>query len=112
MATVTATSTLDEVLYAEDGHADRLYTGRLELMGTWEVAAYLGIERSRVARWLDELAAGKTPIEKPTARLKSGPFWRFDQVRRKAEQMYREANMPYGPKGLDQWLEERRAKRR
>lgn len=104
--TATTASTLDEILYADDDHADRLYTGGM--MGTWEVARYLGIERSRVARWLDELANGKAPIEKPKSRLKSGPLWEFAQVRRKAEHMYRDAGSPQGPKGLDRWLEERR----
>lgn len=106
--TATAAATLDEILYGEDENADRLYTGDLEVMGTWEVAHYLGIERSRVARWLGELENGMSPIEKPKARVKAGPLWRFAQVRRKAEAMYRDAKSPYGPKGLDRWLEERR----
>jgi hypothetical protein len=99
------TESLDTLLYGDlNGH----YTGDFRVLGTWEVAAYLGIERSRIARWLGDLERGKTPIAPPVARLKSTPLWTFDQVRAKAAAMYRDAGMPLGPKGLDEWLASRR----
>lgn len=99
---------INEVLYS-NGELTNRDVGHLLLLGTWEVAAYLGIERSRIARWLGDIEDGKTPIEPPVARLKATPLWTFDQVRAKAEAMYRDAGAPLGPKGLDAWLESRRS---
>ena len=64
---------LDATLYGSSENGTKLYAGDMELLGTWEVARYLGIEKSRIARWLKELAAGETPIEAPVARLKVWP---------------------------------------
>lgn len=105
----------DDVIYA--GEDASLYTGDLQLLGTWEVSRYLGIERSRIARWLAENDEGKSAIAPPVARLKSGPFWTFPQIHAKARQMYLAENRPVtvAPAATDaqveEWLQARRAKR-
>jgi hypothetical protein len=106
------TRQLDSLLFAREGDP-RLFTGELGLLGTWEVAHYLGVEKSRIARWLSEIEEGKTPIDRPAARLKSGPFWRIEQVEAKLASMYEEAGHPYGetPEGMEKWAKERREAR-
>lgn len=105
LAPAAERSELDALIY--DGDDPRLYTGELELLGTWEVARYLGIERSRVARWLEE-----SRISRPIARLKSVPLWTFGQVREKAQEMYLETlGAAADLDGLDAWLEARRERR-
>jgi hypothetical protein len=103
---------LNAILYGA-GTNGKLFTGELELLGTWEVAAYLGIEKSRIARWLKELADGETPIAAPVARLKCGPVWTKEQVQEKLETMYAEAHYPYGKSAgdLQRWVSDRRARR-
>jgi hypothetical protein len=83
-----------------------------DVLGAWEAAEYLGVERSRLSRWLKELDAGKKPIAAPLARHKSGPIWRCSDVRAKADSMYRDCGSPHGEDGLDRWLAERRERRR
>lgn len=106
---------LDGLLYAplDDDQREILSTGTLGLMGTWEVARYLGVEKSRVARWLLEIQEGKTPIAPPVARLKSGSFWLAADVEAKLEAMYAEAHRPYGRSaaGRARWATERRDRR-
>lgn len=105
-----ATKALDELLFTGDPKQDGLTVGALGLMGTWEVARYLGVEKSRIARWLDELDRGKEPIAAPVARLKSGSFWRIEDVQAKLAAMYAEARSPYGKTaaGRERWAAERR----
>jgi hypothetical protein len=99
---------LDKLLYAGEPNADELYTGDLKLLGTWEVAHYLGTEKSRIARWITNDA-----IPAPVARLKSGPFWTVEQVRKKAAQMFRQEQRRSHRNSteLEEWLNERRARR-
>lgn len=117
---VVHSSSVDELFFSGEGE-DHLYSGEgtvtLPLLGTWEVAKYLGIERSRVARWLDENAKGKQAIGEPVARLKSGPFWTLEQIEEKARQMYLAETraVTVAPsmveRNLQAWLAERRARR-
>jgi hypothetical protein len=46
------------------------------LMGTAEAAEYLGVERTRIGKWLN---MGVMP--EPAVKLKGTPVWTFDQVR-------------------------------
>lgn len=103
----------DKALYRGEDGTDELFTGQFGLMGTWEVAHYLGVEKSRIARWLTDLGKGKDSIEAPVARLKSGPVWRREQVERKASQMYESAtgSAPKTAGALERWLRTRRERR-
>jgi hypothetical protein len=107
------TRQLDRLLFSAEPTPATFTTGDLGLMGTWEVAHYLGVEKSRIARWLQELGEGKTPIAPPRARLKSGSLWAVEDVEAKLESMYAEAKKPYGDtsKGLRRWARERREAR-
>lgn len=98
---------LDKQLYLASGDAG-FYTGKYELMGTWEVAAYLGVEKSRIARWVDRNA-----IEAPVAKLKSAPLWTLEQVRNHARVMYRQetGRDAASDDALDRWLKARRRRR-
>jgi hypothetical protein len=59
---------------------------KLELVGTYEAAEILGVERSRIARWLKENSRGKPKIPEPVVRLACGPIWlKADIVRAKPE---------------------------
>lgn len=84
--------------------------GKLDLVGTWEAAEILGVERPRIGRWLkkwrdwmygdDEYrkSGGKrgtaprqgpepvTKIPKPIVELKSGPVWHRKDIERFARQ--------------------------
>jgi hypothetical protein len=104
---------LDRLLYEGELDADHLYVGGDQLMGTWEVSRYLGVEKSRVARWLDENAKGKDSIAPPHARTKAGPFWKLPQIRAKARAMFRseQGRVPRTEGELNVWLEGRRAAR-
>lgn len=114
-------SEIESLLYGDEDEGHLYYLGKgtvtAPLLGTWEVARYLGIERSRIARWLDENTRGKQAIEPPVCRLKSGPMWTLDQIKRKARQMYLAdpQAVTAAPSMVDQnieaWLESRRAKR-
>jgi predicted DNA-binding transcriptional regulator AlpA len=65
---------------------------RLELVGTREAAEMLGVERTRIGRWL---RTGRMPA--PLVKLKATPVWRASDVRRIAA-------------GLEKEREERAAK--
>jgi hypothetical protein len=95
---------LPDFSYSDPDDED-LYTGEVpegttDLLGTYELAQYLGVERSRPARWLND---GGTALEKPVARLKCGPVWTLQQAQRMLTWMYEQAGMPAGEKGLGQW---------
>jgi hypothetical protein len=112
MAAITKRK-LDSLLFSEESDTRVFTTGEAGLMGTWEVARYLGVEKSRIARWLGELREGKHPIAPPVATLKSGSFWKIEDVDAKLRAMYLEAKQPYGrsEKGLRRWADERREAR-
>lgn len=85
--------------------------GHLDLVGTFEAHLILGVERSRIARFLDENSEGKDKIPAPGAILKCGPIWKREEIELRARRMYVEAGEPYGPKGFDKWVVERALKR-
>lgn len=84
--------------------------GKLDLVGTWEAAEILGVERPRIGRWLKpwrvwlygdeewQESGGKrgirpkrgkepeTKIPKPVADLKSGPVWFRKDIERFARE--------------------------
>ena len=112
MAAITKRK-LDTLLFSDETDDRTFTTGSEGLMGTWEVARYLGVEKSRIARWLGEIKEGKQPIAPPVATLKSGSFWKFEDVDAKLRSMYEVEKSPYGrsEKGLRRWAQERRDKR-
>lgn len=74
--------------------------GTLDLVGTWEAAKILEVERPRIGRWLNKwrewVAGGRkgpepeTRIPKPVADLKSGPVWFRKDIEAFAAQRKRE----------------------
>jgi hypothetical protein len=82
--------------------------GDMKLLGVFEASEILGVERSRLARWLVD-----GEIEEPHARLRMGPVWTREQINRKLAQMYEAAGSPHGATaaGRERWAAERRAKR-
>lgn len=88
-------------------------SGPLDIVGTFEAHLILGVERSRIARFLDENREGKDKIPLPDAEPRCGPIWRRQRIEERAARMYAEAGSPHGKskKGLDQWIVERAAKR-
>jgi hypothetical protein len=79
--------------------------GTLDLVGTYEAHLILGVERSRLARWIEENREGKAKIADPVARLKCGPIWRREQIEAKLAELAGEAGV--GPDDLDTWAVER-----
>lgn len=86
---------------------------KLDLVGTFEAHLILGVERSRIARFLAENEQGKDKIPEPLAEPKCGPIWLRSQIEERAAQMYAEAGSPYGKTkaGLDRWVVERAQRR-
>lgn len=85
--------------------------GDLDLVGTYEAHLILGVERSRIARWLDENARGKVKIPEPAARLKCGPIWRRTAVEGKLRELAAEAGIDPDGEAFDAWAAERSAQR-
>jgi hypothetical protein len=89
----------------------RARNGALDLVGTYEAHLILGVERSRIARWLDENARGKAKIPEPAARPKCGPIWRRSSIEGKLRELAADAGVdPNGP-AFDAWAAERSAQR-
>jgi hypothetical protein len=88
---------------------------KLDLVGTFESHLILGVERSRIARFLGENELGKDKIPEPitTRPLACGPVWFRWQIEERAARMYEAAGAPYGRgrAGLDRWVVERAVKR-
>jgi hypothetical protein len=81
--------------------------GTSDLVGTYEAHLILGVERSRLARWLSENEQGKAKVPEPVARLKSGPVWKRSQIEQKLAELAAEAGVdPNGP-AFDAWAAER-----
>lgn len=83
----------------------------LDLLGTFEAHLILGVERSRIARFLDDNEDGKDKIPVPDAVLKCGPIWRRERIEERARRMYDEAGQPNGPAGFEGWMIERAVRR-
>jgi hypothetical protein len=81
--------------------------GDLDLVGTYEAHLILGVERSRIARWLDENAHGKNKIPEPAARLKCGPIWRRSAIERRLAELAAEAGVDPRGDAFDTWAAER-----
>lgn len=77
---------------------------QLDLVGTFEAHLILGVERSRLARWLTQNDQGLAKVPEPVARLRSGPVWFRSQIEDKLRDLYDEA----GAKGgLEKWAVKR-----
>lgn len=77
---------------------------QLDLVGTFEAHLILGVERSRLARWLTQNEQGLAKVPEPVARLRSGPVWFRSQIEGKLRSLYDEA----GANGsLDKWAAKR-----
>lgn len=85
----------------------------LDLIGTFEAHLILGVERSRIARFLSDNAEGKHKIPDPVSRPYCGPIWHRRQIESKVSEMYARDGSPYGKDraGLDKWVVERAIKR-
>jgi hypothetical protein len=81
--------------------------GDLDLVGTYEAHLILGVERSRIARWLDENAQGKNKIPAPAARLKCGPIWRRAAIEGRLRELAAEAGVDPRGDAFDAWAAER-----
>jgi hypothetical protein len=79
----------------------------MDLVGTFEAHLILGVERSRLARWLSENEAGRRRIAEPVARLRSGPVWRRAQIEDKLRELAAEAGAPTEGPAFDAWALER-----
>ena len=77
--------------------------GDLDLVGTYEAHLILGVERSRIARWLDENAQGKNKIPEPAARLKCGPIWRRAAIEGRLRELAAEAGVDPRGAAFDAW---------
>lgn len=83
----------------------------IELVGTFEAHLILGVERSRIARFLHDNAAGRRKIAEPVAVLQCGPIWLKDDIEATAREMYdREAAGADVPP-FDEWVVVRALKR-
>lgn len=81
--------------YAVSTNGNNLYdpgVTPLDLIGVFEAHLILGVERSRLARWLKEDEA----IVPPNARPKSGPVWARSTIWTKLREMYADASSPLG----------------
>jgi hypothetical protein len=95
--------------------------GDLDLVGTYEAHLILGVERSRIARWLDENARGKAKIPEPAGRLrvgdypggrlKCGPIWRRAAIEGKLRELAAEAGVDPDGEAFDGWAAGRSAQR-
>jgi AAA+ ATPase superfamily predicted ATPase len=77
---------------------------QLDLVGTFEAHLILGVERSRLARWLKEnekATNGSRAIGEPVARLRSGPVWFRAQIEEKLRELAAEAKVDKAD--LDKW---------
>ncbi len=59
-----------------------------QIVGTYEASLILGVERSRLAKWLTENEQGTDSIEPPAVRLPCGPIWTRDQIDRKLRALF------------------------
>lgn len=82
--------------------------GTLDAVGVFEAHLILGVERSRIARFLRDNEQGRRRIADPIAVLQCGPIWLREDVEETAKEMWRKAN-PGVP--FDEWVSERAAKR-
>lgn len=83
-----------------------------QLVGTFEAHVILGVERSRLAKWLRELdQTGRPVIPEPTARLKCGPIWTRAQVDEKLAELHElsGSRVPLGRWARERQLERGRA---
>lgn len=96
-----------------EGNAATVEAVELDIVGTFEAHLLLGVERSRIARFLEENLKGKDKIPMPGMRLQSGPVWWRHEIEERARRMYEEAGEPYGPtdSGFDRWVVERALRR-
>lgn len=83
--------------------------GQLDLVGTFEAHLILGVERSRIARWLSENEQGKAKIPEPVAFLRSGPVWLRPQIEELLVELAKNAGV--GARGLNSWAVERSLRR-
>jgi hypothetical protein len=85
----------------------------LDVVGTFEAHLILGVERSRIARFLEENRKGLDKIPLPDATPRCGPIWRRRRIEQRAARMYAEAGHPHGDsqEGLDRWIVERAMRR-
>lgn len=81
--------------------------GKLDLVGTYEAHLILGVERSRIARWLSENEQGKAKIPPPADRVKSGPIWRRAQIEAKLRELAADAGVATEGKTFDEWAARR-----
>jgi hypothetical protein len=82
--------------------------GRLELVGAFEAHLILGVERSRIARFLHENAKGKQRIAEPIAEPQCGPIWLRADIEASARELWEAAG---SPGTFDEWVVERAVKR-
>lgn len=80
---------------------------KLDLVGTYEAHLILGVERSRIARWLAENEQGKSKIAEPAARLASGPVWERDQIEAKLRELALENGVDPESSAFDKWASAR-----
>lgn len=82
--------------------------GKADLVGTFEAHLILGVERSRIARFMHDNARGKRKIAEPIAEPQCGPIWTREQLEETAREMFEAA----GSQGdFDEWMIERALKR-
>jgi len=86
---------------------------KLDLVGTFEAHLILGVERSRISRFLHENEDGKDRIAEPLDTPRCGPIWHRAQIEATAKKMYAAAGSPHGKTraGFDRWVVERAVKR-
>lgn len=77
----------------------------LDLVGTFEAHLILGVERSRLARWLsdNEKNPDRARVPVPVARLRSGPVWLRSQIEDKLRELAVEANVPPDGPAFEKW---------
>jgi hypothetical protein len=86
--------------------------GHLDVVGTFEAHLILGVERSRIARFLDENRQGGDKIPEPDAVLKCGPIWYRENIEARARRMYEETTGGAGVGGeFDKWVVKRAVRR-
>lgn len=79
------------------------------LVGTFEAHIILGVERSRLAKWLRQLdKTGEQVIPEPVARLKCGPIWERKQIDAKLVELHAAAGTEVP---LARWAKSRQLER-
>lgn len=82
--------------------------GKLDLIGTFEAHLILGVERSRIARFLHDNARGKGKIAEPAAEPQCGPIWKREEIIETAKQMHVASGTG---ETFEEWMAERAARR-